>query len=283
MPIHPIGSVEHLAGRLPELVLQRTDRQVATVGGGIQVVARQAAVEHVLARAGAPPQDGRHQRRGRLGHDQVCVQPVGHADVDVATAPGALRLDDGRQDADGGHRAACRQVSPLHVGQGQLARGRPHLVQHARQRHEVQVVTRLVRPGARLPITGDGDHHQLRVECVQASGIQAHALQHARAEAVDHHVGGGQPVAQGGEVGFVPEIDLAALLAVVECLEQRAQRTGRVAFRRLDLDDLGAQVAQHAGAERARQVAREVDHAQARQQAAQRTGAHAVSSKRPPS
>ncbi len=215
-----------------------------------------------------------------------------HADVDVTALARALRLDHRRQHRDGGHRAACGEVAPLHVGQGQLACGRPHLVQHPRQRHEVQVVTGLVRPGTRLPVARDGDHHQLRVERVQALGVQAHALQHARAEAVDHDVGGGQPVAQGVEVGFASEVDLAALLAVVERLEQRAERTRRVALGRLDLDDLGAQVGQHAGAERARQVAREVDHAQARQEPAQgakplrracAAPTHTTSSKRPPS
>ena len=110
-----------------------------------------------------------------------------------------------------------------------------------------------VRPG--LAESGDPQHHQGRVDLLQIVGPEAPFLQHPGPEVLDHHVGLGDQPAQDvlalglaevqGDGPLVPGDHLPP--QAVPVLGQ-AVGAGRVAPGVLDLDDVGAPVAeQHRG------------------------------------
>ena len=133
-----------------------------------------------------------------------------------------------------------------------------------------EVVARLRGLGPARAIAGDRAAHHLGRVRFEPRVAKAPFFQRAELEVVDQNVG---LLDQPGE-NLLPrrggQIDGQRTLVAVDaqkigrfaCRERRAPAAGVVAgTRRLDLDDIGAHVAQHHGAQRARQDAGQIDHA----------------------
>ena len=124
--------------------------------------------------------------------------------------------------------------------------------------------------GTVLAEPGDPQDGEARIEALQPGSRDAPAVERARAEVLDQHVGvGHQPGKEIAAFGHA-KIERDALLVAVGDLPPqrhavlvRRQRAQRVAdARHLDLDDLGAIVAQQTRRERAGHDRRDVDDAQ---------------------
>ena len=158
---------------------------------------------------------------------------------------GAFALAQCREDCDRGKGTAG------HVGDRQRrARGLLQPLswkrQPARRRDVVDVVSGPLAPATGLAIAGDRAVHQASIVLAQGAVIDAQALRHTRTEAFHHHVGLGDELANhaGGISVFEIQRD-AALVAVLGIELHRHIRTAGIAARRLDLDNVGAEVGQH--------------------------------------
>ena len=121
----------------------------------------------------------------------------------------------------------------------------------------------------------DGCDHKARMAHAERIGLDAKAGSRARPVVVDEEIGVGQQAVEvrAARIGAKVEDD-RALVAIDRC-EIRAAPVGRiapprrpprarlVALRRLDLDDVGAEVGEEHRRERAGQDAARVDHADA--------------------
>ena len=224
------------------------------------------AVAHA-ARGPAREQVARH--RG----GQKAQRGVEHGHVHLLALPGGAGLQQRGQRGPGGEQAGHHVADGLAHDGGRaigLARG---LHEAAHGLHD-DVVGRPVgqRPG--LAEARDADIDQARIECPQLACADAQALGHAGAEVLHHHVGLGGHLADQGHGLGVLEVQHQALLVAVHHREQRAFAVVHgadgavvVALRRLDLDDLGAQVGQQGRGQRPGQHAREVEDAHAVQRA----------------
>jgi hypothetical protein len=231
---------------------------------------------------------GEMAQRGQAAVEQRQVDMLAGTAVDVAVIEGGLdgvgRVEAG-QDVD--HRQAHlhRSAAGLVVG---IARG----AHHAAHGLEHAVIAGLGRQGAGLAKAGDRAVDQARIDRLQALVVQAVLLQRPGLEVLQHDVGlGGQAADDllplgGGEIGG--HRALVAVGAEIEggvrgrrpvaiLQEGRAVFAGFVADAGpLDLDDLGAQIAQHLGGERRGQNTAEVQHLDA----IQRLFSHALRSRR---
>ena len=154
--------------------------------------------------------------------------------------------------------------------------GRAHrIARRAGHAHEAahglgdEVERRAIDIGAGAAVAIDAADDQRRVQRCEAGGIEAHPGQHARAVVLDQHVRLAQQVGQDRLALIGVEIEGDRLLVAIELGEvpaeavpDRALAAHRIAAPgRLDLDHLGAEVGEQLGAERARDDAGEVDHA----------------------
>ncbi len=205
-------------------------------------------------------------RQGVLQDGHHAVQ---HGDVHAGTAHPlvvAFAPQQPGQDADhrvqaaddvGDRRADPHGLTRLGAGDGQQAGAT--LDDH--------VVGRSVGVGPRIPEAGAGDVHQPLVEGAEPPVVEPQPRQHARAEALDQHVGRPKQIGEYLAPGLVLEVQRDRTLAAVEADEvagsaagqERAEPARVVAPRRLDLDDLGAQIAQDHVRERPGEHPRHVD------------------------
>ena len=255
-----IGAAQQGTKGVPELVLESAHGQVAAILRGVQAVAGQRPGQLVTTGRGhAAPAVQASERDDRMGQ-----HAVGNRHIHMAASAGALRVEQRRQDAhDGGHGAA-QQVAHGQVGQGQLARGRSHLVGHPGIAAVIQVVPGLLaqRPG--LAVAADAAVHQARVACTHHVITQTQPGHHAGAKAFDQHVGGLAQLEQELHAFGVLEVQAHAAFVAVEHFAHR--RRGVVARAQVfDLDDVGTQVGQVQGAHGAGQQAGEVEHTHALQ------------------
>ena len=123
--------------------------------------------------------------------------------------------------------------------------------------------------GAFLSVARDAHHDEVGVDGLERVGPQAPLLHGARPEILAQDIGlGDQPLEERRALGLAQvEGDrlLVALLrepgVAVAPLAGRAELAQRVAEPRLlDLDDLGAELAEHGGGKRPRDEGREVDN-----------------------
>src|SRR5262249_33951072 len=124
-------------------------------------------------------------------------------------------------------------------------------------------------PGSRLPEAGEAPHDQSRLVVAERNGIESPPRERASREVLDQYIEVRQQAAQEGPSFRVAEGERDATLVAVERQgEDRHALPRRVAVpslvapaRRLHLDDVGTQVGQDRGAERASEEAREVENA----------------------
>ncbi len=140
-----------------------------------------------------------------------------------------------------------------------------------------EVVARAVGGGPRRAVAGDREVDERRVQLAQDVVIEAEAGEATRPEVLDEDVAAGQQAAQHlGTVGLVQVERDRALVAVDREVVGRGPRvvggvadpgwapaTGRIALGRLDLDDVGAEIAEEHRAVRAGEDRRRVDDPQA--------------------
>ena len=260
-----------LAERLPELGLQRPERDVA-VGALIRPVAVVAAGQAEVAPARRP---SRGKRLGRE-HRQPRERAVEHRAVHQLALARPLTLAQRDEDPHRRHQGPAAEVGDLAGGLDRWAAGLAGQPQQPVEAEVVHVVARAVAVGAVLPVAGDGAVDQARVLEAQTLIADSQALQHPGAEGLQQHVGVADEAQEGvaSPVGLEVEADRA--LAAVQRQKQRALgRVGGalVVGRRpadvvahpgvLHLDDVGAEVGEHQRTEPARQQPAEIQDGQA--------------------
>ena len=167
--------------------------------------------------------------------------------------------------------------SPMRDAHARRRRRRiAHDVAQAAHRLADRAEAGLPRIGPGLPEAGDADHDQARIDRRQLGPAEAPLLHRAGPEVLEQEVGLlDQVLEQRLAVGLAQVERDRLLVARDDRPPQRlavrllaAPDAHRVALaRRLDLDDLGAEVAEQLAAERAGQQGAEFDHAQARERA----------------
>ena len=133
-------------------------------------------------------------------------------------------------------------------------------------------VGRLVGQWPALPVARDGAVNELRIDRAQNRCAQPQPLHHARPKVFQHHVGLQYQALDDGHAFRCFQVQHQALFARVqlakvgaEAITQRLALAHVVTFRRLDLDDLGAQVGHQSGAIRPGNHEAEVEHTNAAQ------------------
>ena len=152
---HQVGSAQDVAHAGPELRLERTDREVATVGAGVQAVAGQ--------RPGQRASTGSRRDAGRPGGRRMDRRPgqrrVVHGHLDVRATTADLRPVQRREQTDAEQRRAG-QVGDLHTGQARRAAGWTGHRQHAGVGQVVDVVPGRSAHRAVRAVAGQRGVHQ---------------------------------------------------------------------------------------------------------------------------
>ena len=215
------------------------------------------------------------------GHERVLglvredgERALENRDIDPL-AIGARPRDEPRKHRDG----------PEHPGDN-VADGnadlRGHAIGVAGDRHQAaaglddEVVAGLAGIGTADAVTADGDMHEIRVQSLQGILVEPEAGKAARAEVLDEHVPPADELPQHLAAGVRVKIEPEAPLVAIDGQEIRG-RTGascriadprwsptprRIAFGRLDLDDLRTEVGQEHRAVRPGQDGRTIEDAQ---------------------
>ena len=225
-----------------------------------------------------------------LGDEQLAAVGVGHdvlrraveragehlldREVDALAAPEAHARGDRPQAVGGGHRAR-EEERGVEPGPVRLAPGVGGHGQCASHRVEQHVVGLEVAVRAVLPEVGDRDERGGRVDLGELLLAQPEAGERAGAEVLDDGVGPRGEAAQDALPTFGLEVEREAALPGVEVEEEPAALgmrlvvgegagapRGVAAVGPLDLDHVGAVVAEQLGAVRAGDPLREVEDAQ---------------------
>ena len=213
-----------------------------------------------------------HRRQGRVPvrlehHD------VQQGDVDVLALAGLLPVPQGSQRADGGVQAGEVVADPrrrLHGAAIRIAVERHPTGERLRSRVVAGTLTQ------RPVLTPSGDRHEHDVSLHRPAVLVADApgIERAGAEVLHDHVGGGDEVEEEPPSRCDVHVDrhgaLVAVGRLVDVTEARArqigwEQAGDLARRGLHLDDVSAEVGQHAARHRTRPARREVDHPDAGQ------------------
>ena len=212
--------------------------------------------------------------RGLLARVQPCAgevvelreHDVDHRDVDLA----ALALDDlGEQAEPGGEAGGVVDHREAALGRRRIGiAGERHDAGH---RLDDVVVGGAVGVRAVEPVAGERDADDLRINLTQHVVGETELPDRARPEIGDERVGARDDPMEIGAAGGGGEIERDALLAAVEAREigvvrpdaMRADVARDVAFGRLDLDHLGAEIGEHQAAIRPGQHVADLDDANA--------------------
>jgi hypothetical protein len=200
-----------------------------------------------------------------IGHEHR----LEHAEVDVLTGPGLVTQSQRGQDRD-------RAVQPgQHVGEGErdIPRRVPAEVGLASDQARLGMDDgRVGSPpgvGPFLAETGDGQHHQPRVDRGQHAPARAEPVQDPGPEVLHHHIAGGGQVEQPADVAGLVQVQQDRALARVDmrvqpgaAADHLAVRLRHVRARQFGLDHVGAEVGQDPARERPGHRPREVEHAQ---------------------
>ena len=175
--VQEVRPLDPVAERLPELRLERAEREIA-VGAAVRAIADDRAGERVLpALLGAC-----RRERGRRHHREPGQGAVEHRAVDELPKARALALAQRDEDADRAHQRPAAQVGDLPAG---LDRRSVRLAGEAEdpvQAEVVQIVTGAVAGRAVLAVAGDRAVDQARVLLPEALIADAEAIEHAGAE-----------------------------------------------------------------------------------------------------
>ena len=226
--------------RARHLMLQRAPR-LQPIGGELVVGGRlqREPAKHVVGRVAL-------QHRGL--HARTAVGPAAH----VQRGEDALQRCVQRAVAGARHR---REAGALAVGDA------AELAHAAGLRVDDALVALEVRERAARAEAGHGAVDEPRIALAQCLVTEAQPIHHARAEALDEHVGAGDQLTHALEARLGLEVDLDAALAAVPQPPRRFVPE-RIAARLLDLDDLGPVVGEDHRGEVAVHPAREVHDSQ---------------------
>src|SRR6185369_413163 len=187
--------------------------------------------------------------------------------VDHLTAPARVAVLQSQQDAD--HAMQCGQrIADAYADSHRHAPRLAGQVAQAAHRFGHDTEARAIAIGSGLAIAADAQHDQAAIELEQAVGAEAPAFERSGTEVFNQHVGmAGEPAHDVLRVGilqvqgdrtFVARLDLPPHRGAV--LEQAplaqgiaAARSGPLRIgRRLDLDDISAEIGQRLGREGSR-------------------------------
>jgi len=182
-------------------------------------------------------------------------------------AVAAVHLDLAQRHHHGAVAVECgHAVGQVHGWQDGFAVGETVHRGEAAIAFDQRAEARLVAIASVLAPPRDAHDHQPGVDRMQLCGRQAHILHDARPEALDQNGGCLRQFAYDGAAGIGTQVEGDALLVAAVDLPGRLDtlhppRAQRVAFGRLDLDDLGAEVGELQGQHVAGHQARQVDDA----------------------
>ena len=199
-----VGPTDHLTEPDEELRLERGDREVAAVGGGVDPVAGEAAGQEL---------------RQRLAAESVGDEPVravGHRGRQPRAAPGARPLEQGGEHRGDGSQGTRSEIRGLHGRQAGCG-----VLQHARPAEVVEVVPDPRRVAAVGAEAGDRAVHDRLRHVVRAD---AEPRRDARAKALEHHVRAGAELTPEGGLGL--QVDDDRLLAGVQRASPTPARRG---------------------------------------------------------
>jgi hypothetical protein len=206
------------------------------------------------------PERGQGLEHGHLDHLPLAralamIERAQHGDAEMQ--PGRLVGDQAR------HEARWQPVDPA------LQRGRARHALHQVVEGRLVAVGSLARIAQRIGID------DRRVDLLQVLVAEAQPLDRLRAAVVDEQVGVLDHVLQDGAGGRLLEVEAERALVAVGRHVDRAHGRGvaeaaargaqQVAFRRLDLDHVGAHVGQMLRGERPQQNRCQIDHTHALQ------------------
>ncbi len=262
--------------RDPEFWLERADREPAIVGGAIHAVAREPAVQRLDAARGM--RAAIHV--AELGGEQR-ERALGHRDVEVRAAAGALASEQRAEDRGRAPQRAAGEIRDLHAGhRGRPSGGTAHR-EHARERDVIEIVAGAMRVRPGLAVAADRAHDDLRVLRRQRRVAEAELVHHAGTKALDDDVGAldhrQQRVALRRHLEIERERALAAVDREVACGHAALARRKRAQViadaRILDLDDVRAHVGEDHRQVRTGKQAREVEDLRAAQRVGERPAA----------
>ena len=250
------------------MLLVGADRDVPPVACLVDGIAGKVSGELRLPALGWAPREQVEQRVVDVPRDGA----VEHGDVDQLAAAGALTGDERRQDADRRHEGARADVGDLHARDDRRPARLADVVEHACGRQVVDVVADAVAVRAVLAVAGDRTVDEPRVQRRQTLAADPEARHDARPEALEHHV----------RVRRQPEEDLTPCLglqveghAALVAGEERDAGRERI-VRPRDHEDVGAEIGEQRRAERARQLAREVEDAEVTERRHARAGTRRI-------
>ena len=182
----------------------------------------------------------------------------------------ALADEEGAGDAEGEEHGTDLVGEAADQGLGLAAGALALLVHNAAQGLGDVVIAAAAGPGSFASPGGSGGHDDVGPQGLEVFVSEAEALHDAGTEVLGHDVEGGDDAAHHIDRARNLEIEGDALLAPVVTLEVGREAVGLEAARpaglaagRLDLDDLGAHVAEEEGREGPLLVLGEVEHAHA--------------------
>ena len=232
LPLGQVGSADQLAGTREELRLERAERQVPTVGGRVDPVARE--------------RPGEHPRSGLLAEpvpDQP-VTPVRHRDAHPGAFSRAGTPDERCEHVRHRTEPAGREVCDLHRRPG---RG---VLEHARPAEVVEVVAGALGMRSVGAEAGDRAVHESGGQIV---GADSEPRCDARSEPFEDDVRPGAET-QGKSHVRLQVTDDRLLAGAKRAVPRRRRRPQRIATRRLDPDDAGAESHELAAGEGDREV-----------------------------
>ena len=181
--------------------------------------------------------------------------------IDVLTGAAVFPADYGAQDRVRGKQAGA-EVGDGHAGFHRRAAGVSGHAHDARHRLRDQVESRPRRPRTGLAEARDAGVHQARIDFAQCRVIDLQARCDARPVVLHQDVGAANELVEDLAARGALQVDFDAALVAVErqeaaavrALEAKTHRTARLVALagRLDLDDVGAHVAEQHAAERPR-------------------------------
>ena len=232
LPLGEVGPADQLTGPREELRLERAERQVASVGCRVDPVARKRAGQRPRARLLAEPVA-----------DQL-VAPMRHRDAHASAPTRAGAADERREHLRHRTEPAGREVRDLHRRPGR------RVLEHAGPAEVVEIVTcalgvASLRAEARHRAVHEGGGEIVRAD-PEPSG-------NARPEPFEHDVGAGADVTRKRHLRLQVADD-RLLAGPKGLIPSRCGRPQRIAARRLDPDDAGAEPHELAAGERDREV-----------------------------
>jgi len=221
-----------------ELRLERRKGEMTAVGGRVDPVAREPARQHPLAGVAAEPV-----------LDET-VAPMRHRDAQPRTLARARAPDECREHLGDGTERPRREI-------GDLQRWpRRRVLEHTGPAEVVEIVAGPLRVAT---LGTESRDRAVNDGCRQVVRADAEPCRDAGAEPFEHHVGPRAEAAR--ECGVGLEVAHDGLLPLAQCpVPRRSGPPERIALRRLDTHDAGAEPGELAARVGDRQVPRQFDH-----------------------